>query len=339
MRRYRFMCALLLAVLLLAVASPALAFDGGRPDGKVVWGEDFTLASGDAVDGDLVVFGGDVELEEDSRVEGSVIVWGGDLEVAGTVEGDVAVFGGNITLLEEAVIEGDVAISGGSIDRAEGAVVEGQVITSPGGRWEMPFVPRIVTVPPVTPLVVRGRPGYGILGVLWAILRGVAMVVVMAGLAGLVALLWPQPTARVGQACIRAPLASFGVGLLTVVVVVVLLVSICLTVIGVVAGIAAGVAAVFGWIALGAAIGERLLSRGTAHPFWTAALGAGLLTLISVLFDVIPCIGWIAGFLVICVGLGAAILTRFGTTAYVPAAPAPPLPPQATEEPQEEIEA
>jgi len=250
----------------------------------------------------------------------------------------VAVFGGNITLLEEAVIEGDVVVSGGAIDREEGAVVEGEVISGPGGRWEMPFVPGIVTVPPVNPVVVQGWRGHGILGVLWAILRGVAMVVVMAGLAGLVALLWPQPTARVGEACIRAPLVSFGVGLLTVVVVVALLVSICLTVIGVVAGIAAGVAAVFGWVALGAAIGERLLSRGTAHPFWTAALGAGLLTLVSALFDVIPCVGWIAGFLVMCVGLGAAILTRFGTMAYVSAAPARPLPPKAAEEPQEEIE-
>jgi len=55
MRRYRFVCAVVLAVLLLAVASPALAFDGGRPDGKVVWGEDFTLPAGDSVDGDLVV--------------------------------------------------------------------------------------------------------------------------------------------------------------------------------------------------------------------------------------------------------------------------------------------
>lgn len=328
MRRYRFLCALALAVMLLAVASPALAYGGGRPDGKVIWGEDFTLPSGDSVDGDLVVFGGNVELEEDSRVEGSVIVWGGNLEVAGTVEGDVAAFGGSVTLLEEAVIEGDVVVSGGSIEREEGAVVEGQVITSPGEAWEIPFVPRIVTVPPINPVVAQPRPGHGILGVLWAIVRGVAMVVVMAGLAGLVVLLWPQPTARVGETCVRAPLASFGVGLLTVIIVVALLVSICLTVVGVVAGIAAGVAAVFGWIALGVAIGERLLSRGTAHPFWTAVLGTGLLTLVSVLFDVIPCVGWIAGFLVMCVGLGAVILTRFGTTIYVPAAPAQPLPPE-----------
>lgn len=340
MRRYRFVLAVGLAVMLLVVASPALAFDGVLPDGKVVWGEDFTLRGGESVDGDLIVFGGNVELEEDSRVEGNVIVWGGNIEIAGTVEGDVAVFGGNVDLLDEAVIEGDVAVGGGSIDRDDGAVVEGQLITNPENVWDIPSFPGIVTFP-TSPVIVQQGPGHILFGILGTVLRTVAMVVVMAGLAGLIVLLWPQPTARVGETCVRAPLASFGVGLLTVVIVAALLISICLTIVGVVAGIAAGVAAVFGWAALGIIIGERLLARSSVNPFWTAVLGTGLLTFISALLDVIPCVGWIAGFLVMCVGLGAVILTRFGSSVYVPNAPAPrprPLQPEPVDEPLEVVE-
>ncbi len=321
MHRYRFVLAVLLAVMLLAVASPALA-SGGMPDGKIVFGEDFVLRRGESLDGDLVVFGGDVELEEGSVVEGSVAVWGGNLEIAGTVEGDVAVFGGDVYLSGGAVVEGDVALSGGSIEREEGAVVEGQVITNPGGVWHT-GVPGAWGMPsPGRAPFVGERPGYVLLRVLGALLRSVATVVVMAGLAGVVVLLWPQPTARVGETCVRAPLASFGVGLLTVVVVAALLISICFTVVGVLAGIVAGVAAVFGWISLGVTIGERLLAQRSINPFWTAVLGTGLLTFVSALFYVIPCVGWIAGFLVMCVGLGAVILSRFGAFVYLPSAPA-----------------
>ena len=77
-----------------------------------------------------------------------------------------------------------------------------------------------------------------------------------------------------------------------------------------------GVAALFGWLAIGIVIGERLMPNLTSQavsPFWTAALGAGLLTLLSDLLGLVPCVGWVGGFLVTCAGLGAVALTRFGT--------------------------
>lgn len=72
----------------------------------------------------------------------------------------------------------------------------------------------------------------------------------------------------------------------------------------------------FGQLAIGVVIGERLmpaLTSRTVSPFWTAALGAGLLTLLLELLGLIPWVGWVGGFLFTCAALGAVVLTRFGT--------------------------
>ncbi len=304
---------LITSVLVLALASPVLAHDG-EPPGRIVFGEDFTLEAGESIDGDLVVFGGDVWLEEDSRVEGEMVVWGGDADIAGTVEGDLVVMGGSVTLRETGVVEGDLVTAGGEVEREEGAVVEGQEVTAPEVSWRG----RPVVIPFVGQFPLRPRPVDLALRVAWEAVRLVLTVLVMAGLGGVVAMLWPQPTARVGRAYMQALLPGLGLGLLTVLVILGLLISLCLTVVGLAAGAAAAVAAVFGWAALGALIGERLFAARPLSPFWSAALGTGLLTLLSELLGLIPCVGWLGGFLVACVGLGVVILTRFGTSDYPP---------------------
>ncbi len=324
MRNVRIVLVALLTALWLLPAAPALADDGG-PGGQVVFGDNFTLDSGETMSGDLIVFGGNVTLEEDSRVDGNVVVWGGNAEVSGTVGEDLAVFGGNVRLRSTAVIERDLIVADGNLEREEGAEVRGQVVERLPGMWW--------SGPVVVPFHGEYGPGFRsvnplrwtvewTLSAVWAVVRMMLVVLLMAVLAGLVAVLWPQPAARVGRSALRAPLPAFGLGLLTALIVIVLLVSLCLTVIGLVAGVAAGVATVFGWAALGILIGQRLLGE-RGHPFWSAALGAGLLTLVSGLFDLLPCIGWIGGFLVACWVLGAVILTRFGAVDYPPLSAAP----------------
>ena len=66
----------LLALLLIPV-SPAFALELGPYDGgPVIFGGNYTLKSGDTLNGDLVVFGGNVTIEEDALVEGSIVVPG-----------------------------------------------------------------------------------------------------------------------------------------------------------------------------------------------------------------------------------------------------------------------
>lgn len=324
MRRLRGLLAALLAAVFLSAAAPAMASDG-EPPGLVV-GESFTLHAGEMLDGDLVVVGGAVTLEEGSVVDGSVVVWGGSVEIAGEVEGDVSAFGGSVYLAQTAEVEENVVIFGGDIDRESGAWIGGQEVRGPGGafdRWPVPMLPV-----PFAPMFEEGPRFIG--HVFLGIGRLMLLTLLMAGLGGLVAVLWPRPATRVGETAIQAVLPATGVGLLTMFaalfVVGGLVVTLCLSPLGILVALVVGVATLFGWLALGIIIGERILPAGSS-PFWGAALGAGLLTLLSSLFDLVPCIGWLVPFLIACAALGAVVLTRFGTQGYPASFPPPPPPP------------
>jgi hypothetical protein len=84
--------------------------------------------------------------------------------------------------------------------------------------------------------------------------------------------------------------------------------------------IALGIAIPFGTIALGLEVGKRVSESFKQN--WTPPLQAGvgtfILSLVSGVIDIIPCVGWIVPFLIFSIGLGAVILTRFGSQAYMP---------------------
>ena len=87
------------------------------------------LTVGPARADDRVVFGGSIEIEEDEVIDGDLVVFGGSATIAGRVTGDAVVFGGRVVLEETGVVEGDLATMGGSIVR-EGTV--GGAVTSLG---------------------------------------------------------------------------------------------------------------------------------------------------------------------------------------------------------------
>ncbi|MFQ5886112.1 MAG: hypothetical protein ACE5II_02635, partial [Anaerolineae bacterium] len=100
-------------------------------------------------------------------------------------------------------------------------------------------------------------------------------------------------------------------------------------------------AAIDGWIVLGSVVGERLLQAvkvAEPEPLASVLLGVFLLTLISAT----PlCIGFLFTLVAGSWGLGAVILTRFGTTPYPPFVATPeeaPSLPVAEEAPKEEEE-
>jgi len=361
MRRQHFIwLILLLAGGLLLPVTPALA-DGDPPsdDGTVIWNEDYTLGEDKWLDGDLVVFNGDVTLETDSRVRGSAVIWNGSADVKGTVEGDLVVSGGDIYLGNSAVVQGDVVCSWNcNFESEEGARVDGSIVEGipfpnlPFERWRnLPRVP----IPAPSPPTSRVSGLEQVLAWILKVVRGVVGVLVVAAVAGLVALIWPHQTTRVGQTVIEAPGPSFGIGLLTAaaatVLIIALAITICLSPVAVLAALALGAAGLFGWIAVGALVGERLLRALKAReiaPLWAAGLGTLLITLIGVGLSIALCLapfGWLMVFVLGCLGLGAVVLTRFGTTDYVPHRPTPPpsapTPVEATEpseQPEEEAE-
>src|SRR3989337_2330737 len=84
-----------------ARAVPPVAYAGGQLDGRVILGGEFTLASGETLDGDLIVLGGNGTTQQGSRVSGSGFIAGGNLQADGTVDGAIAVLGGNVRLDRE----------------------------------------------------------------------------------------------------------------------------------------------------------------------------------------------------------------------------------------------
>ena len=310
---------ILLTVLLLVFALPVTAFAAGEQDGRVVLGSNFILESGDTLEGDLAIIGGTATLEPESTVTGSVVVVGGNLEADGLIEEDLAVVGGNANLGPEAVIGGDLVTFGGNINRGmaqvEGDVISGEELDFPFSfrfeRWfegPLGFAPAIRT------------------SFVWRVGQYIFQSVMLAALAMLVTMFFPKQTRLVADTILEQPVLAGAFGLLTVIVgtilFVLLIVTICLAVAGV-AGIALLVAGwVFGLIALGLEIGERLgnaLNR-SFQPVMAAGLGTLVLTLVINGIGFIACVGWLVPFLVGAVGLGAVLMTRYGSRPYASAA-------------------
>lgn len=312
--------ACLLALLLVVSATPVFADGDG---GRIIFGDSFTLESGERMDADLVVLGGNVVLEVGSRVDGTVAIIGGSARVAGEVEGDVIVVGGNVMLRSTAVVGGDLVTIGGSVKREEGAIVRGSQIEG----LELEGLPRFWTFPTRLSF---GRGGNAWASSIFNVFRDIFVALALAALGLLVVLFWPKQTEVVGQAILAAPLPSGGIGLLTALVaaalMVLLAITICLSPVAFLLFVATLVAGIFGWIAVGLLVGQRLLEAFKVKGI-TPLIAVAVGTLLISSLRAIPCLGAIIAFVVGCLGLGAVVLTRFGTQTYPLPTPVPPAPP------------
>ncbi len=315
---------LLVVVLGLALPLPALA---QTPDdtvsGRVVLGSSYTLRGNQTMDGDLVVLGGNAVLEEGSELDGSLLVMGGTAVVGGHIAKDVAVLGGNVDLLNPAVVDGDILSFGGNVDVAERATVGGSVLDEEGR--DLPLGPRI------GPIVSPDMPSFGfgrslLLQLVWFMFR----TLLLAALAVLVVMFWPEAAGRVATAVVEHPLPSGGLGVLTLLVgpllLALLLITILLSPISLIGLLLLVVATVFGWIAVGLEVGNRIgeAMSWDIHAAAAAGLGTLLVTFVAGGLGFIPCIGWLAPFLVASLGLGGVLLTRFGSRPYEVVAPEAP---------------
>jgi len=308
---------LVLLLLLIAPARPVYA-QGGGP-GKVVFGDNFTLKSGDELNGDLVVIGGNVTIEKNADLNGNLVVFGGTVVSDGKLNGDVVVFGGQIKLDENAVVAGDVVTIGGQLDKAEGAEIKGEVVNNVSPKIQIPDgkIPPDVNPPKVN---INFNPFWTAAGIFYR-------AVIIAALAMLVVVFLKPQMEYVSQAIVKQPVMSGGVGLLTVlggpisIAVVALIMVITLILIPVavlvlfLGALILALAWLFGMIALGNEVGERFTQSINQNwaPVLTAGFGTFLLMLVGGAIGQIPCVGWLFTFLVGLVGIGAAVLTRFGT--------------------------
>ena len=315
----------LLALLVFLPAQPAAA-KGTSFDGQVIFGQSYTLKSGDTLSGDLVVFGGAALIEEGATAQGNVILFGGSLVVNGEVLGDVAVIGGSAKIGTSAHVHGNLTTLGAALDRVDGSMVDGQIFNSATNNGSDP-----ITSPsaPVVPHINLN------LDPLRAVGNAFGQSLSLALLAMLVMLFLARNADRVAHAVLEQPLTTGGLGLLTLLVTPIALVILVITIIlipaAVVLIVAMMVAGLFGWIAIGYEIGQRFTRaiHQEWHPAFSAGLGVFALTLVANALTGIPvlnCVGWLAPFLLGVAGLGAVIMSRFGTQTVLAPAPVTPVP-------------
>jgi hypothetical protein len=282
------------------------------PEGdQLVMGGAFSLASGQTLSGSLVILGGVATLEDGSRVTEDIVILGGTLRADGRVDGDIVSIGGLVDLGPTAVVAGDVNVLSGHLSRAEGTRIEGRVNRGFTGPYSPVSYPARVWAPGVD-----WGLGSVLTGGLWLIFRSV----MWAMFALLAALLFPQHSERVRRAISQRAGVSLGLGALTILVAPLALIIVTITIIGIPVTLAALFLLALGWAfglaVVGLEVGQRLVIA--ARQDWAPALSAGLGTFIVTLVGnaiglVVPCVGWMLPVAVGALGLGAVLITRFGT--------------------------
>jgi hypothetical protein len=301
----------LAACILLALSS--CGQEGGRYSATLITDGEHAFADGETVEGDLLIAGGSIKLEEDSRLAGSAYVMGGTIEVAGEIDGSLSMIGGEASLGPTARVAGDVDVGSGTLARSPEARVLGEVSTGTGSGVRVPLFPEWTIIP------TSGAPS-----AVERIIKLVVNTVVVAALAFFVVRFLPRPVSRVGEALVRGPVVAGALGLLTLIVAPSLLLLMAFTVIlipvSLLGTLLVGAAVLYGWIAIDSRIGQRLachLGR-EIRPATAALLGTLLFVLVVDVSGFVPVVRAVVPVLAAAAGLGAVLLTRFGTTSYVP---------------------
>ncbi|HET6362310.1 MAG TPA: hypothetical protein VFH11_09635 [Gemmatimonadota bacterium] len=314
----------------------------------VVAEEDTTggMVSDDSSD-DRVRVGASVHVGEDEVVDGDVVAVLGSVSVDGRVTGDVVSVMGSVNLGEDAIVEGEVVVVGGTLNREPGAVIEGGVeevawggpnFDMHGPQFRAPFLEGV---------------GGLIMTIIW--------VTVLGALAALMYLLARRPVERMAYRIAQSPWKAALVGLVAQILFFpVLILSVILLAISIIgiplllavpfALVALAIGMLIGFTAVARVLGSAAESRfGWQHdsPFVSVLIGVGLIMLVSffasalgvaggplgVFAVILGILGFVLQYAAWTVGLGALLLTRFGTRygwgeAPGPGTPvAPPAPP------------
>jgi len=247
----------------------------------------------DTLCGDLTVFGGMVMIH--GQLQGNLLAFGGVINIDGGVFGDITLFGGSITLLHGAHVHGSIHLYGGQAIRQPGAFLDGTVDDHSQHSLYFGF---------------QG-PRFSI----WYLIFMIPL-----------SLLWvrffPVHTTFVRATIEQHARRSFLVGLLTCllapVVIFLLLALIVAIPVALVVLIGLMAAWIFGVIAVGWSIGEQVIHALTSRPLTRKSryLAVILGQIALAIFGSLPVIGWIVGLSAGMIGLGAVLLSRFGTRMY-----------------------
>lgn len=308
-------------------------------DSQIAVGNSLTVHD-DEVANEAVVFGGPLFVY--GKVAGDAVAVGGSVTVSGEVTGDAAAVGGDVVLEAGAEVLGDVVSVGGEVKIDDDARVRGQII-------EVPFGPNLRFG--AWPRAIFGG-GHGwrsdddhfelspwgvATGLMWEAFK----LIVLGLFACLVMLIAGDPLSRVKRRAMSEPWKSGLVGLLVLILFAPLLVLVTLILVISIIGIplvllvpffvlALMLIAFLGYSGVALGIGEFLKDRfgwKMESPYLALLIGVLTIQIWSVIGDLLD-VGWgplwffavmfgifgaLVKFFAWTVGLGAAVLSRFGS--------------------------
>ncbi len=308
---------LILIVIFSTILIPSTVFASGFQDDKVIFGGNFTLVSGETLNGDLVVFGGNVTLEESSTINGDTVVMGGNLISNGTINGNLVALGGLVELEQFARINGDLTILGGSFDRSDGAYISGNILTEKNVPFELNLPENIGLFEGNFPALRLQQLPF--VSATWFFFR----LLIWTGLAVLIALFIQDQAAVINRAAFGQPfmaiLVGMGVIIIAPLVLIALIITILLSPVSLIGIFALLAAWVVGLVSVSIEIGRKLARA--FNQSWPIPILAGVgMFILSLFFNgfsqLVPCVGWLPRFVLGVWAMGAVILTRFGSREY-----------------------
>jgi hypothetical protein len=258
-------------------------------------------SAGAADDKRIIKIGSDVTVEEGSTVH-SVFTIGGQITVGGTVEQSVTAVGGSVVLTKTAVVKGNVTALGGVIVMARDAQIDGNLMEINSSN----------IINTITAALSSEWEGWS-----WIFaFVSLAIFLVILVLALLIVALLPKPIRIVSEAITEQSFKVVLCGILGLVLIAPLALLLTISVVGIalipLEVIVVVCSVLMGFIAVGQLIGGMALHWiGRPNPGTLRATFWGLILLW--LIGWIPYIGWMVKAIAIVIGLGAALITRFGT--------------------------
>lgn len=241
-----------------------------------------------------LVQSGDIVVPAGEKIFGDVVCLQGDVEVYGEVFGDVVALLGRVTIYPDGVVQGDVVTLVGSIDLRSGGRIGGEQVSLGG-------ISGIRSISPWRGLF-KNTLGRTIFNLITRVLIAV-----------IVGALFPRALARVAAKIETQVGPSAGAGILVWLAALPLTVVAALTIIGIPLAliVLVGLWAAYhlGFAAISWLTGTRVCSKSEEGNLGAVALGALLFSLLLA----VPLLGWMIRFALALVGVGAVLLTRFGT--------------------------
>ncbi len=337
MKIWRFL-AIALAMLLPAVAGVGVA-SAQEEANRTAIDQDMIVKVGEVVEGNAGVTNGSISVL--GEVRGNVVVVQGNAQINGKVGGDVSVANGDVVLGPHCEVVGNVLVMGGKIKRDPAALVGGKAsvldVPIPGVNSAFPFSGSAgagnASGPHTVAKDLSNSVGRVAGLILWMAVGLLILAFVLA-----FALAAPLRLGVSGDTLEAAPGPSIAVGVISALLLtpVIGFVSVALaaTVVGIalipVVGVAALVALLYGLSTISLWLGKRLYEsmwHGQFHPVLglqrlvvESLLGAAVI-LSAALLPSLLLPGWIGLLLwglvyfAACIGLGAGIMSRFGTLA------------------------